>query len=252
MLYIEDYVVVNKGIKLNNNQDNIYVNGILLSEKNNGLTNYNKKINYKKNNLIYAVFDGIGGMEKGEYASYVCSRVLGNNLERKDVINIINDKIIDINNIENIKMGSTASIVRIKNNKLYISQVGDSPIYILSDGNFIKIIENDSKVNLLENYLGKDKDLRINNQVFNIKNGDKILICSDGLSKEIGDLEIEYILDQSNDSKFISEKLLNYALMNGGNDNISIVTLVIKKSYKNIFYVILIILIIILNIIIFI
>ena len=252
MLYIEDYVIVNKGIKPSNNQDNIFVNGTYLSENNNGLDTYNQKNNFKKNNLIYAVFDGIGGMEKGEYASYICSRVLGNNLERKDVINIINDKIIDINNIENIKMGSTASIVRIKNNKLYISQVGDSPIYILSDGNFIKIIENDSKVNLLENYLGKDKDLRINNQVFNIKNGDKILICSDGLSKEIGDLEIEYILDQSNDSKFISEKLLNYALMNGGNDNISIVTLVIKKSYKNIFYVILIILIIILNIIIFI
>lgn len=253
MLYVEDYVIVNKGIKPNNNQDNIFVNGIFLSENNNGLNNYTRKINYKSNNLIYAVFDGIGGMEKGEYASYICSKLLSTNINGNinDILNIINDKIIKINKDENINMGSTASIIKIKRNKLYISQVGDSPIYVLSDGKFTKILGKNNGGNMLDNYLGKDKNLSINNKVFNIKNGDKILICSDGLSNEVGELEIEYILDQSNDAKYISDKLLNYSLISGGKDNISIITIIVKRNYYQIIYIVLFVLIAIIIFILF-
>ena len=45
MLYFEDYVIVNKGLKRDKNQDNIYVNGLYLRENNNGLNNYEKKNN---------------------------------------------------------------------------------------------------------------------------------------------------------------------------------------------------------------
>ena len=252
MLYYEDYVIVNKGIKPNNNQDNIYVNGIFLSEKNNGLNNYKKKNNYNNKSLIYAIFDGVGGMDRGEYASYICSKVLCYNINNNvnDTLNIINNKIIKINKDENIKMGSTASIVKIKRNKLYISQVGDSPIYLFSKGKFIKIVDEKKNSNILDNYLGNNK-ICITNKVFNIKKDDKILICSDGLSNEVGELEIEYILDQSDDSKYISDKLLNYALINGGNDNISIITIVVKRRYYQIIYILSLVVIVIIFFIIF-
>lgn len=252
MLYFEDYVIVNKGIKPDNNQDNIYVNGIFLSEKNNGLNNYTKKINYRSKNLIYAVFDGVGGMDRGEYASYICSKVLCSNINNNinDTLNIINNKIIKINKDENIKMGSTASIIKIKRNKLCISQVGDSPIYILSKGIFTKVSDKKEESNILNNYLGNN-NINITNRVFDIKNGDKILICSDGLTNEVGELEIEYILDQSDDSKYISDKLLNYALINGGNDNISIITIVVKRNYHKIIYILSLIVIVIILFIIF-
>ncbi len=252
MLYYEDYVIVNKGIKPDNNQDNIYANGIFLSEKNNGLNNYKKKVNYKKCNLVYAVFDGVGGMDRGEYASYICSKVLCSNINNgiNDTLNIINNKIIKSNKDDNINMGSTASIVRIKGSKVYISQVGDSPIYLLSKGKFIKIVDEKKDSNILDNYLGNNK-INITNKVFNIKNGDKILICSDGLSNEVGELEIEYILDQSDDSKYISDKLLNYALINGGNDNISIITIVVKRKYYQIIYILSLVVIVVILFIIF-
>ena len=252
MLYFEDYVIVNKGIKPDNNQDNIYVNGIFLSEKNNGLNNYIKKTNYRSKNLIYAVFDGVGGMDRGEYASYICSKVLCSNINNNinDTLNIINNKIIKINKDENIKMGSTASIIKIKRNKLCISQVGDSPIYILSKGIFTKVSDKKEESNILNNYLGNN-NINITNRVFDIKNGDKILICSDGLTNEVGELEIEYILDQSDDSKYISDKLLNYALINGGNDNISIITIVVKRNYHKIIYILSLIVIVIILFIIF-
>ena len=245
-------IIVNKGIKPDNNQDNIYVNGIFLSEKNNGLNNYTKKINYRSKNLIYAVFDGVGGMDRGEYASYICSKVLCSNINNNinDTLNIINNKIIKINKDENIKMGSTASIIKIKRNKLCISQVGDSPIYILSKGIFTKVSDKKEESNILNNYLGNN-NINITNRVFDIKNGDKILICSDGLTNEVGELEIEYILDQSDDSKYISDKLLNYALINGGNDNISIITIVVKRNYHKIIYILSLIVIVIILFIIF-
>lgn len=254
MLYIEDYVVVNKGIEANNNQDNIYINGLSLSEKNEGLNNYQPKIHYINKELTYAVFDGIGGLEKGEYASYISTNILNKNINNKlgDILRLINDNLVKINREEKVDMGSTASIIRINKNKLYISQVGDSPIYVLSNDKFIKIVEKDNASNLLDNYLGKCEKININEKVINIKSKDKILICSDGLSNEVGDLEIEYILDQSDDAKYISDKLLNYALINGGKDNISIITILVKRSYKEYIYLTLIIILAIILLIIFI
>lgn len=251
MLYFEDYVVVNKGIKKDKIQDNIYVNGLYLRENNNGLNNYEKKNNYLNKELVYAVFDGIGGIDSGEYASYVCSKIISINFDKSniDILNDINSKIVEINKEKKVNMGSTASIIKIKRNKLYISQVGDSPIYLLSKGQFIKILEKKANDNLLDNYLGKEKCININNKIFTLKKGDKILMCSDGLSNEVGELEIEYMMDQSDDAKYISDKLLNFALINGGKDNISIITIVVKRNNYILYIGVLVFILIILYII---
>ena len=234
MIYIDDYVVVNKGLNLDKNQDNIYINGTILPEVNDGLSNYKIKSNTSYNNLYYAVFDGVGGLDNGEYASFIASSIfkqLKNKNSINEIIYKINNSIINKNNEKNIKMGTTASIIEIKNNKLIIKQVGDSPIYILSKDKFIKIIEEKNNNNLLNNYLGKSEEITINSKELKLNHNDKIIICSDGLSNLLGDLEIEYILSQSDDVKFITDKLLNYALMNGGSDNISIITLRVRKNY---------------------
>ena len=252
MLYFEDYVIVNKGLKRDKNQDNIYVNGLYLRENNNGLNSYEKKNNWLKKELNYAIFDGIGGIDNGGYASYICSKILSLNFNKSNniILNIINTKILEINKEKNINMGSTASIIKIKRNKLYISQVGDSPVYLLSKGQFTKLSEKNDNSNLLDNYLGKQKCVNVSNKIITLKKGDKILMCSDGLSNEVGELEIEYIMDQSDDTKYIADKLLNYALVNGGKDNISIITIIVKRN-KFLLYIFLLVLILIVLFIIF-
>lgn len=235
MFDIEDYVVVNKGIEKDINQDNIFVNGYYLSEKNNGLDNYTVKKNNTYNKLIYSVFDGIGGLQNGEYASYTCCNILSKSYNKESmdkILNTINQTLLKMTSLENIKLGTTASILQICGNKVIINQIGDSPIYILFKNNFIKLVEKDIDDDyLLPNYLGNSEKFNNNNKIYKLSDIDKIIICSDGLSKEISDLEINNILKQSDDVKFICEKLLNSALMNGGKDNISIIALKVKRNY---------------------
>ena len=246
MIYIEDYVVAHKGMGAKKNQDNIFVNGFYLDKENNGIKNYSKKENKKNNNLVYGVFDGIGGLNQGEYASYISVTMLKKLLSTttiKKALLKINNELVKIKKEEKIDMGTTASIVKVKKNKLIINQVGDSPIYILSGDKFVKLVEQDNNVNLLDNYLGKNKKINISQKSFELNNNDKILICSDGLTSAVGDLEIEYYLSESNDIKYIANKLMNYALMDGGKDNISIIILRVKKDYTNLISIIIMIVI---------
>lgn len=236
MLYTEDYVVVNIGLISNVNQDNIYSNGIYLDKNNKGINNYKLKTNRLNKNLLYAVFDGIGGLSQGEHASYVASNILSKNTNNNidDILNKINEVLIEYGKENNIKIGTTASIVKIKNSIAEIYQVGDSPIYIFRDNNVTKFVEHDCNDNLLDNYLGAKEKIKIIKKQIKLKNKDKILICSDGLSKEVGINEIEYILGQKDDVKYISEKLLNFALKCGGKDNISIIIIEVKRKYDEI------------------
>ena len=102
--------------------------------------------------------------------------------------------------------------------------------------------------NRLNNYLGSN-NINIKNKNIKLKNKGKILICSDGLTKEVGINEIEYFLKHNKDIKYIGDKLVNYALKNGGKDNISIILIEYYKSYKEMVITILVSIIVTIGII---
>lgn len=239
MYFIDEYCSVNKGLKLDVNEDNIYMNGYYLPQNNNGIKNYTQQKVKLNKNLYYAVFDGIGGLEKGDYASLLCSQTLNtltNSKKEYDVINTINDKFIEIMTNTNINFGSTAAIAKINRKEIELNLVGDSSVFILSKGILTKYIEKEDKSDILKNYIGT-KDISIKKHKIKLNNGDKIVICSDGLTKEVNESEIEYTMDSSNDSRYITDKLINYALSSGGNDNISVITLIVKKSFPYYIYI---------------
>lgn len=246
MYYIEDFVMVHKGIKLDNNEDNIYINKFMLPEKNDGLKNY--KLNQYKltNNLIYGIFDGIGGLSQGERASYLVVSTIrqsSTKIKIKEILNKANNKILMLKKENDINLGTTASIVSFNNKKINLYMVGDSTIYIYSNNQLYKYRQQENENNKLDNYIGIE-NMKIKEEILTIHNNDKILICSDGLTNEVGDNEIEYILSSSDNIEYITNKLLNLALNSGGRDNISIITLRINKNYKELLIVISIALII--------
>ena len=126
-------------------------------------------------------------------------------------------------------MGTTATIAKINKNNLSLEQVGDSPLYIYRNNKLYKYVENNDDNNLLDNYVGKQDSINILTNNIKLKNKDIIIICSDGLSSMVSDNQIENILSSSNDIKYITNKLVNESLKNGGNDNISIITLKVEK-----------------------
>ena len=229
MKIVEEYLLTHKGIKRENNEDNLYACGYLLPEHHDDVKNYEKKKRSIKN-LMYAIFDGMGGLDNGAKASYLGSATLYQHKDKSliDIVKNINEEIKKEGNI-----GTTTSIIRMNNNTLEYITVGDSPIYILSGEEFIKIKEKQDDTNLLDNYLGSEKMVPVADKI-KLKNNDKILLCSDGLCNEMNDIDIEYILSSSDDSKYIGDKLLNYALSNGGRDNITLIVLIVKKDYREI------------------
>ena len=220
---IKDYCIVNNGIKPTNNEDNIYANGFFLSRYNDGINNYESKINSTRNELVYAIFDGIGGLSNGELASFIGVSNVNNGIK------YINKKLLEIKKEQNIELGTTCCIARIKGSMMHLEQVGDSPVYIYSNSKLIKFIEKNNDSNLLDNYLGNNNDIYILNNDIKLKRNDIVLMCSDGLSSLLNDEEIISILKSNNDIKFMSYKLVNEALKKGGNDNISIIILKIEK-----------------------
>ncbi len=229
MFIVNDYAVVHKGLKRDSNQDNIYLNGFYLPEIHDGLDNYTKKVKKTNKSLVYAVFDGIGGLDKGEYASSLASTML-NNLQDQNVFDNINQALLDYQKDKQIKLGTTATVVLLKGRYLHFYQIGDSPLFIYHH-HLKKYLLDASENNLLNNYLGKGSNLQIKKSTIKLHHNDKIILCSDGLTNDVEEDFITKTISSNNDGKYIADKLLNQALINGGNDNISIITLIIKRNY---------------------
>lgn len=157
-------------------------------------------------------------------------------------------------------MGSTLALAAVADDRLYIVNVGDSRIYLLRQDEFRQIsvdhtwvqeaIEHEiiTKVearghpnaNVLQSYIGSTElpkpDFRLqlqddetheealNNQGLILQPGDRILICSDGLSDLVEDEDIHQAL-QSNSPANAARSLTSLARSNGGTDNVTAVVL---------------------------
>lgn len=205
---------------------------------------------------LFIVADGMGGHKAGDVASrmaiekfvkYVCTTHM------TDPANILDAAIISINkeifhlaesNRDYSGMGTTFVVATLVDNHLYIANVGDSRLYII--GRDIKQITRDHslvedmvrmgmiakeearthyKKNVITRAIGVVDDKSAVPDIFEIEieKGDKILLCSDGLTNMIDDFEIKRIVSGSENLEDAVSRLINQANENGGKDNISAV-----------------------------
>ena len=230
MLKIKEYAVVHKGIIRDNNEDNLYIDGFILPQNNDGLKFYSKEKTLNSP-FYYASFDGIGGLEYGDEAAYLCSKYLlqavRSKIDKNKILSLINKKILLYKKKYNKDLGSTANFVYISKKEINTYQVGDSSIFLLHNNEFYKLGYDSDDI--IDNYIGSKK-IKIKKNTFEVLPNTKIIICSDGLTKLVDKLEIEYMLKYNDDGDYITNKLLNMALQNGGTDNITIITLIIDKK----------------------
>ena len=144
-------------------------------------------------------------------------------------------------------MGATLEILLIINDDIYIGHAGDSRIYRLrkdvlkkltKDHSYIENLIEDGKITREEAVKHPDKNMvtkGIGNSKLvepdvihkKFKDGDTILMCTDGLTNMVSEERIKEILKEEGD---VSKKLTDEANKNGGMDNITVV--VIKKQEK--------------------
>ena len=230
-----------------NNEDNFYFGGRCLEVENNGLKHpvcIEEKLKF---GLLLAVFDGMGGENFGEYASFTAARQM-QLMERKlldfviperkyverlaaqldaSVVNAQKEMLTD-------RMGTTMVSLYFSGRHVYVCNVGDSRAYRLRDGEFLQLsvdhVEKrpgrENKKAPLTQYLGfGSEEIEIEPYIAKgkIAGGDKYLLCSDGLTDMLTNFEISDIMLRNQNAEACAQELIASALERGGRDNITVI-----------------------------
>lgn len=208
---------------------------------------------------LFVVADGMGGHEAGEVASEIAIETISKQAPKipdsEQLVNAVKDanrKILEAasNGIGKPGMGTTLTAAMIYDDQLTIAQVGDSRAYLLHDGKLQRLTRDHSLVaDLVEQGRITEEEARIHPQrsvitralgsephvepdiyVLRLSEGDRLLLCSDGLSSMIYDSKIESVLKLYKDASECCDALINEALKAGGLDN---VTVVVVDPFQN-------------------
>lgn len=201
---------------------------------------------------LFAVADGMGGHAAGEVASEIAVRVLSELAPEHPDVEALGRAIEEANRavIQAARegrgrqgMGTTMTAAMLEGERLVIAQVGDSRAYLLHQGKLQQLTRDHSLMadmieagqltpeearthpqrSVLTRALGSDAHLHPDIYEINVETGDRLLICSDGLSGMIFDDQIENTLRRVQDPQRCASQLVNEAIAAGGHDNVTVI-----------------------------
>ena len=111
-----------------------------------------------------------------------------------------------------------------KNGLMEIGHIGDTRCYVLSDRKLIQLTQDHNVPgfqNILEKALGSNEKIEVEHQDFQLKNGDVVLLCSDGLYNEFSD---EYLKKKLQEG-ISADTLVGEVLIQKPKDNVSAVVI---------------------------
>ena len=228
------------------NQDNFICDGRYMDINDAGISFplCGTKLSYDMS--IFGVFDGMGGEERGEVASYIaaknaCDIKIGNDAtaDLAQFCHKANRDICDYATRNEVSaMGTTAAMLIFTDKEIALCNIGDSKIFRLSGGMLEQISKDHVAVSAfgakppLSQNLGIPPDELVIDPYLargTYHDGDVYLICSDGLTDMVTTEEISAVLKEGCIRKG-SETLLSKALENGGKDNVTIILLEIQRK----------------------
>jgi protein phosphatase len=212
---------------------------------------------------IFMVADGVGGNNAGEVASrttvskiveYIRGNPVRNIKSSQEVsayflkcLSKVNKSIYDLSAYqpENAGMATTVTIVCIAFGYAHVINVGDSRAYFFRDGSLTQITEDHTyvneliregvitkeeaqfheKKNVITKAIGGEEDTSPDFFCQKLKQGDVIILCTDGLHGEIGDENIRLGVMSGGNMPDVCSDLVNKANQCGGRDNITVICL---------------------------
>ncbi len=205
---------------------------------------------------LFIVADGMGGHAAGDFASKYAINVVTRFVRGSTIKNpvsllkrafiLASHKLFEESEKDKDKygMGTTMVACVIDENKLYAANIGDSRLYVISDE--IKQITMDHSLveemirsgrlerdngrnhpekNIITKAMGSREEAMPDFFEVELKEGSRVLMCSDGLSNMVEDDEIADIIDDSDTDEKAVSSLINKANYYGGNDNISAIVI---------------------------
>ena len=204
---------------------------------------------------LFIVADGMGGHNAGEFASrYTVETIVKtvSESEKKDAVSILEEAISSANSylLEHARenegmagMGTTIVAATVKGSELSVANVGDSRLYIA--GKEMRQITKDHSLvqemvrmgeldaekaksppdkNIITRAIGAQENVKVDFFEVALKPGEKVMMCTDGLTNMLEDTELFAILSEPGKNLAEKvEKMVNMANQNGGKDNITVV-----------------------------
>lgn len=205
---------------------------------------------------VFVVCDGMGGHAGGSIASEMATKAILDYFPHNSLVRpseLIYNALVhantllfeySLNDVSLKGMGTTAVVLLIFDNLIYLGSIGDSRIYCFSDNQLCRLTkdhsfvqelidlgqldEEDADSHPMKNRITKALGIHsaINPTILEVgiqvKAGDCIMLCSDGLNGMINDSNIESILQTSNSIQSSVNDLIQKALELGGKDNVTL------------------------------
>ena len=206
---------------------------------------------------LFAVADGMGGHRGGEVASNLAlDTVAAMHLRGEGTLA---DQVREANRVvfarssEDLKvagMGTTLTAALIDGDGLHLAHVGDSRAYLLRAGSLRQLTEDHTLVNrmvkageitreeaavhphrnVVTRALGTEPEIPVDEQSVALLEGDRILLCSDGLTGMVTEDQIQAIMESADDPQQAADRLIRAANRAGGIDNTTAVVLDVREG----------------------
>lgn len=203
---------------------------------------------------LFLVADGMGGHKAGDTASSMCVRIVAEQIRQSDKVTPVGafEQAIDMANRaiyemasgrrELEGMGTTLVGTTVMRDTALVVNIGDSRLYQLRDGlrqitvdhSLVEEMVQSGEIqkeemrthpnkNIITRALGTDTGVQPDCFEIDVRQGDVLLLCSDGLTNMLDDIRIETILRQYSDNiEQAGTELVSQANEAGGKDNISV------------------------------
>jgi len=217
--------------------------------------------------MLLAVADGMGGALAGEVASRMAVEALAEtagdlrDLEDEDAardkileaIARANEAIYEASaaNPQQRGMGTTLTAALIRDGRILFFQVGDSKGFIGRQGQLHQMTKDQSLIgkliedkvisaedaeqleggrNIILQALGAEPSVKVDVSTSTLREGDKLLLCTDGLHGCVKARELEELVGSSEDAGKLAEDLVREARDRGGPDNITVVVVSVLEG----------------------
>lgn len=211
---------------------------------------------------LFVVADGMGGAAAGELASQMATDAIYHHMIRawgsepeataqrfafrlKEAVEVANEHIHGYagTHPEVRGMGTTTTAVGVLTDHFFLSQVGDSRAYLVRNGAAVQLTKDQSLMqrlveagelteeeaakserrNIILQALGPDSRVKVDLTHQEVRKGDILVLCSDGLSGQVKKEEIAAVVTRERDLQVACDKLIALANERGGPDNITVV-----------------------------
>ncbi len=152
-------------------------------------------------------------------------------------------------------MGTTSTLALVRGNQVIVAHVGDSRAYLLdgqtkrmaqvtTDHSFVQALVESKLItpeqarthpmnNVLYRALGQSMDLEVDLFKHFVKGGDRLIMCSDGLTKHLNPDEIKRIVLESGSPEEATLDLVELTNERGGEDNVSVIVVQFENAVEH-------------------